>query len=60
MIANNQKLLDKGTSIMIVSDYGAKTMKELICANTSLENLGLLKFNNKSKPRTIIGWAYIH
>ncbi|MFX1601151.1 MAG: alkaline phosphatase family protein [Promethearchaeota archaeon] len=52
-------LLDDDTIVMIVSDHGAKAMKGLICVNMALEELGLLKFKTKSKPRTRIGQADI-
>ena len=52
-------LLDNDTVVMIVSDHGAKAMKGLICINMVLEELGLLKFNTKPKPRTRIGDADI-
>jgi predicted AlkP superfamily phosphohydrolase/phosphomutase len=51
--------LDEDTIVMIVSDHGAKAMKGLICVNMALEELGLLKFNTKPKPRTRIGEADI-
>ncbi|MFX1502630.1 MAG: alkaline phosphatase family protein [Promethearchaeota archaeon] len=52
-------LLEEDTVVMIVSDHGAKAMKGLICVNMALEELGLLKFNKKPKPRTRIGQADI-
>ncbi|MFW9988147.1 MAG: alkaline phosphatase family protein [Candidatus Odinarchaeota archaeon] len=52
-------LLKKNTIVMIVSDHGAKAMKGLICVNMALEELGLLKFNTKPKPRTRIAQADI-
>ncbi|MFX1388588.1 MAG: alkaline phosphatase family protein [Promethearchaeota archaeon] len=45
-------LLDENTSVMVVSDHGAKAMKGLICINMALETLGLLKFRSKPKPKT--------
>ena len=58
-IGNLLSLLDEDTVVMIVSDHGAKAMKGLICVNMALEELGLLKFNTKPKPRTRIGQADI-
>lgn len=52
-------LIDEETVVMIVSDHGAKAMKGLICINIALEELGLLKFNTKPKPKTRIGQADI-
>jgi len=52
-------LVDKNTTIMIVSDHGAKPMKGLICINMALENLGLLKFKTKPKPGTRLADADI-
>ena len=43
---------EKNTTIMIVSDHGAKAMKGCLCVNMALEKLGLLKFKNNPKPRT--------
>ncbi|MFX1316558.1 MAG: alkaline phosphatase family protein [Promethearchaeota archaeon] len=53
------ELLDENTVVMVVSDHGAKAMKGLICINMALEDLGLLKFNTKPKPKTSIGKADI-
>ncbi len=52
-------LTNENTIIMIVSDHGAKAMKGLICVNIALEELGLLKFNSKSKPGTRIADAEV-
>ena len=52
-------LLDDNTVVMVVSDHGVKAMKGLICINMALEELGLLKFKTKPKPRTSIGKADI-
>lgn len=51
------KIIDENTTIMIVSDHGAKAMKGLICVNMALEELGLLKFNTQPKGKTRIGDA---
>jgi predicted AlkP superfamily phosphohydrolase/phosphomutase len=53
------RLLDENTTVMVVSDHGAKAMKGLICVNMALEKLGYLKFNTKPKRRTRIGEAEI-
>ncbi len=52
-------ILDDNTSIMIVSDHGAKAMKGLVCVNMALEDLGLLKFKTKPKPATRLANAKI-
>ncbi len=39
--------IDENTSVMVVSDHGAKAMKGLICINMVLEKLGLLYFKKK-------------
>ena len=46
------ELIDENTITMVVSDHGAKAMKGLVCVNMALEELGLLKFKTKPKPRT--------
>lgn len=46
------ELIDKKTTVMIVSDHGAKAMKGCICVNMALEKLGLLKFKSQSSPGT--------
>ena len=53
------EILDDDTIIMIVSDHGAKAMKGLICVNMALEELGLLKFKTKPRPKTRIEEADI-
>jgi len=53
------KLVDENTTVMVVSDHGAKAMKGLVCINMALENLGLLKFKTKPKPRTRLANADI-
>ena len=53
------KLIDENTIVFIVSDHGAKAMKGCICVNIALENLGLLKFEEKSEPKTKIEDAKI-
>ncbi|MFX1260140.1 MAG: alkaline phosphatase family protein, partial [Promethearchaeota archaeon] len=45
-------LQDENTTIVVASDHGAKAMKGLICINMAFEELGLLKFKSKPKPRT--------
>ena len=52
-------LLDEDTVIIIASDHGAKAMKGCLCVNMALEKLGLLKFKEKSKPRTMLEDAKI-
>lgn len=52
-------LLDINTTIMIVSDHGAKAMKGLICVNMALEELGLLSFKKKPEGKTNIEKAEI-
>ena len=48
------ELLNEETTVMIVSDHGAKAMKGLICVNMALEKLGLLKFKTKPQSKTRI------
>ncbi|GAG86004.1 unnamed protein product, partial [marine sediment metagenome] len=52
-------LLDNNTTVLIVSDHGAKAMKGLICVNMALKKLGLLKFKKRPKPGTKIESAEI-
>jgi len=52
-------LLDENTVIIIASDHGAKAMKGCLCVNMALEKLGLLKFKEKSEPRTMLEDAKI-
>ena len=52
-------LLDDNTTVMVVSDHGAKAMRGLICVNMALEKLGFLKFKKKHEPKTSIGSAEI-
>ena len=52
-------LLDDNTTVMIVSDHGAKAMRGLICVNMALEKLGYLKFKKEHEPRTSIVSAEI-
>jgi predicted AlkP superfamily phosphohydrolase/phosphomutase len=54
------ELLDDNTTVMVVSDHGAKAMKGLICVNMALEKMGLLKFKEKPKPGTRIDDAEIY
>jgi predicted AlkP superfamily phosphohydrolase/phosphomutase len=37
-------LIDKDTTVFIVSDHGVKSMKGCLCINMALEQLGLLRF----------------
>jgi len=53
------ELLNDNDSVLIVSDHGAKAMKGCLCVNMALEQLGLLKFKEKPKPRTILEEAKI-
>ena len=46
------ELLGENAKIIVASDHGAKAMKGLICINMAFEEIGLLKFKTKSKPRT--------
>ena len=52
-------LLDENTTVMVVSDHGAKAMRGLICVNMALEKLGYLRFKKEHEPRTSIGSAEI-
>lgn len=52
-------LLDNDTTVMVVSDHGAKAMKGLICVNMALEKLGYLKFKKEYEPKISIGSAEI-
>ncbi len=52
-------LLDENTIVVVASDHGAKAMKGLICINMAFEELGLLKFKSKPKPRTRLDDAEI-
>ena len=45
------EVVDRDTSVMVVSDHGAKTMAGAICVNEWLEKKGWLKFKDKpQKP----------
>ncbi|MGB5912987.1 MAG: alkaline phosphatase family protein [Promethearchaeia archaeon] len=52
-------LLDENTTVVVASDHGAKAMKGLICINMAFEELGLLKFKTRPKPKTRLGDAEI-
>ena len=47
-------LLDDNTTVMVVSDHGAKAMKGLICVNMALEKLGFLKFKKEHVNRLLV------
>jgi len=42
-------LIENNTTVLVVSDHGAKAMKGCLCVNMALENLGLLKFEESPK-----------
>ena len=47
-------IIEKNTTIIVVSDHGAKAMKGCLCVNMALEQLGLLKFKEPPSPKTRI------
>lgn len=49
------KILDKDTSVIIVSDHGAKRMKGAFCINQWLSEKGYLKLKETPPPGTSIG-----
>ena len=53
------EMIDNDTSVMIVSDHGAKAMKGCLCVNMALEQLGLLKFKSKPTPGSRLDAAEI-
>ncbi len=51
-IGKTLELLDDNTSVMVVSDHGAKTMVGAICVNEWLQNEGLLKLKSSPTEQT--------